>query len=393
MSKPGEAVSENVSTTPAMKSLLPADPKAGFLAHAEEIRAAIERVLTGGHYILGPEVMEFEREFAVYQGGGHTIGVANGTEALEVALRALGVQAGDRVATVANTVTATVSAIEQIGAKPVFIEIDPVTMLMDARKLEEVLAHAAGSVKVVIPVHLYGRPADMPAIVAIAAKHGAKVLEDCAQAQGAMIDGRKAGSWGDAAAFSFYPTKNLGALGDAGAIFTRDDALAEKVRLLRQYGWRIRYVSELPGRNSRLDEIQAAVLRVKLKYLDAENAKRQELAARYVARLGGDESHRAAVALTVPRATTGTTHVFHQFTVRTTRREELRAYLQTKDIICGVLYPVPVHRQPAFADAAPALPETERACAEVLCLPCHPGLTTADVDRVCDEILRWCVPS
>jgi dTDP-4-amino-4,6-dideoxygalactose transaminase len=374
--------------------LLTADPKANYLAHADKIRGAIDRVLASGHYVLGPEVAGFEREFSMYQDGGHTVSVANGTEALEIALRALGVKPGDRVATVANTVTATVSAIEQMGAKPVFVEIDAATMLMDPRSLESVLAQAGGSVKAVVPVHLYGHPADMPAIVAVAARYGAKVLEDCAQAHGAAINGRKVGTWGDAAAFSFYPTKNLGALGDGGGVFSRDESFAACVRLMRQYGWRTRYVAEMPGRNSRLDEIQAAVLRVKLTYLEAENEQRRQLGKRYFERLGklSEPVGEASALLRLPpQAGVGETAVFHQFTVRTNRREQLRVYLHEKGIVCGVLYPVPVHRQPAFADNGVALPQTERACNEVLCLPCHPGLTAADVDRVCDEILRWAV--
>jgi dTDP-4-amino-4,6-dideoxygalactose transaminase len=361
--------------------LLPADPKANFLAHADEIRAATERVLASGHYILGPEVDGFEKEFSAYQDGGYTIGVANGTEAIEIALRALGVKHGDRVATVANTVTATVSAIEQIGAKPVFVEIDATTMTMSPIALAAVLARNPG-ICAIVPVHLYGQPADMPAIVTIAAGAGVKVVEDCAQAHGAAIGGRKVGTFGDAAAFSFYPTKNLGALGDGGAVFARDGKLADTVRQLRQYGWRERYVSEIPGRNSRLDEIQAAILRVKLKYLEAENAKRRELAGCYLERL-------KAAALCLPKAALGQTHAFHQFTVRLPKREALRVYLLERGISCGILYPVPVHRQPAFSDLELSLPETERACAEVLCLPCHPALTTADIDSVCVEILRW----
>jgi aminotransferase EvaB len=374
--------------------LLTADPKANYLAHADEIRGAIDRVLTSGHYVLGPEVDGFEREFSAYQGAGHTVSVANGTEALEIALRALGVNAGDRVATVANTVTATVSAIEQIGAKPVFVEIDAATMLMDPGALAEVLAKSGGAVKVVVPVHLYGHPANMPAIVATAARYGAKVLEDCAQAHGAAIDGRKVGTWGDAAAFSFYPTKNLGALGDGGGIFSPDETFAARVRLMRQYGWRTRYVAEMPGRNSRLDELQAAVLRVKLRYLESENQRRRELAKRYFERLGKLEARSnggSALLRLPPVAGANETAVFHQFTVRTKRREELRVYLHERGIACGILYPVPVHRQPAFADEGLVLPETERACSDVLCLPCHPGLAVADVDRVCDEILRWAV--
>jgi dTDP-4-amino-4,6-dideoxygalactose transaminase len=368
--------------------LLPADPKAGFLAHEAEIRGAIDRVLESGHYILGAEVEGFEQEFSAYQGGGHTITVANGTEALEIALRAIGVGVGDLVATVANTVTATVSAIEQIGARPLFVEIDPSTMTISANALDRTLSAAGGKVKAVIPVHLYGQPADMVAIQTIAAKRGVSIVEDCAQAHGAMLNGRKVGTWGDVAAFSFYPTKNLGALGDGGAIFTRDAALAERLKMMRQYGWKTRYVSEITGRNSRLDELQAAILRVKLKHLDTENAKRRELAARYCELLGPQSRHVEA-AIKFPGALAGSTPVFHQFTIRTDEREALRTHLLTREISCGVLYPVPVYCQPAFARADVSLPETERACAQVLSLPCHPGVALPDVDRVCEEILRW----
>jgi dTDP-4-amino-4,6-dideoxygalactose transaminase len=362
--------------------LLTADPKAGYLAHAHEIRAAIDRVLASGHYILGPEVEAFEREFAQYHGSGHVVGVANGTEALEIALRAVGVREGDTVLTVANTVSATVSAIQQIGAHPGFVEIDPETMLMSPGALAVALKANAGRVKAVVPVHLYGHPTDLPAIVDLAHNHGVKVVEDCAQSHGAAVEGRKTGTWGDAAAFSFYPTKNLGALGDGGAVLTRNDATAEQVRLLRQYGWRERYVSEIPGRNSRLDEVQAAILRVKLRHLDTENAVRASLAERYLAQLSG-----AKVKL--PSSAGNTTPVWHQFTVRTSQRDALREHLASEGILCGVLYPTPLHRQPAYADPALTLVHTERACAEVLCLPVHPAVQNDDVDHVCAEIRRW----
>ncbi|MDB6169879.1 MAG: DegT/DnrJ/EryC1/StrS aminotransferase [Verrucomicrobia bacterium] len=365
--------------------LLTADPKAGYLAHAAEIRAAIDRVLAGGNYILGPEVEAFEREFAAYHQGGHVVGVANGTDALELALRAVGVVAGDLVATVANTVSATAAAIEQIGARPVFVEIEPDTMLMSADALAAALKTATGRVRAVVPVHLYGQPAAMPAIVDAARAHGAKVVEDCAQSHGARFGGRMAGTWGDAAAYSFYPTKNLGALGDGGAVYSAGAAVADRVRLLRQYGWRQRYVSEIPGRNSRLDELQAAVLRVKLKHLDGENALRRARAARYLERLAGP-------ALRLPAVGRGAEPVWHQFAVRSLRRDDLRRALGEKGIQCGVLYPTPLHRQPAYARPEVILPETERACAEVLCLPVHPGVGEADVDRVSAEILRWPTP-
>jgi len=362
------------------KPLLTADPKASYEAHTEEIRAAIDRVLANGQYILGPEVEVFEKEFAAYNGGGSAIGVANGTDALELGLRAVGVEAGDRVATVGNTASATVAAIQQIGARPVYVEIDRATMTMSPAALEAVLAK--GKCKAVVPVHLYGLPAPMPQILELAREHGAKVVEDAAQAHGATIGTRKAGAWGDAAAFSFYPTKNLGALGDGGAVLTREPGLAERVELLRQYGWRERYVSDIAGRNSRLDELQAAVLRVKLRHLDSENAARRKLAARYRKQLAGSQ-----VELPFDAPADGS--AWHQFVVRTPKRDALRAHLADAGIQAGVLYPVPTYRQPAYADSSVKLPETERACAEGLCLPVHPGITLADVDRVCEEIIRW----
>jgi aminotransferase EvaB len=369
----------------SQRILLTADPKAGYLAHAHEIRAAIDRVLASGHYILGPEVEAFEQEFAHYHGGGMTVGVANGTEALELALRAVGVDYGDAVITVANTVSATISAIQQIGAHPVFVEIEPDTMLMSPTSLAATLNRDGGRVKAVVPVHLYGHAANLPAILEMARQHGVKVVEDCAQSHGATIGGRRTGTWGDAAAYSFYPTKNLGALGDGGGVFTRDSAVADRVRLLRQYGWSHRYISDIAGRNSRLDEVQAAVLRVKLRRLDEENTLRRSLAKRYLERL-------RETPLRLPVTAEDSEAVWHQFTVRTPQRDSLREHLAGSGIMCGILYPVPIHRQPAYAEPTLKLPETERACAEVLCLPIHPAITFEDVDRVCDEIVRWSRP-
>lgn len=360
------------------RPLLAADPRGGYLSHAPEIAAAINRVLDSGWYILGPEVEAFEREFSVYQGGGATVGVANGTEALELALRAAGVRPGETVATVANTVTATATAIVEIGARPLFVEIDPATMTLSPDALGAAMARER--VRAVVPVHLYGQPADLRSIVDLAKRHGAAVIEDCAQAHGASIEGRRVGTWGDYAAFSFYPTKNLGALGDGGAVFSADPDRAAAVRALRQYGWNERYVAERPGRNSRLDELQAAILRVKLPHLDRENEKRRAHAAHY--RAGLQEA-----GFILPADAPGA--VYHQFVVRTPRRDNLRRHLADQEIHAAVLYPVPVHRQPAFARPELALPATERACAAVLSLPVHPGLHDADVERVVDAIHAW----
>jgi dTDP-4-amino-4,6-dideoxygalactose transaminase len=360
--------------------ILPADPKAAYLAAQAETDAAIRRVLLSGHYILGPEGDGFEREFSQWLGVAGTVALANGTDAIELALRAAGIGPGDKVVTVANTVTATVSAITATGARAVYVEIDPATMLMDVGALEAMLTTLRDpKIKAVVPVHLYGQMVDMPHLTTVAAAHNLTVIEDCAQAHGAAIGGRKAGTWGRLAAFSFYPTKNLGALGDGGAVCGGDVALLEQVRLLRQYGWRKRYVSEMPGRNSRLDELQAAILRVRLTKLDADNLRRATIAARYLESLKG-------LPLVLPVTAEGRTHCWHQFVVRTPRREELRIHLEKRHILCGVLYPVPVHRQPAYHDAAQSLPHTEQACAEVLSLPLHPGLTDADVERVMREV-------
>lgn len=362
-----------------VRRLYSADPKSGYLAAKTEIDAAVARVLESGTYIHGPELSAFESEFATWLGADGCAGVANGTDAIELALRALGVGPGDQVATVANTVTATAAAIVATGAEPVFVEIEPATMLMDAAALAATLRADVGRrIKAVVPVHLYGQACDLPAILAAARAHGAKVLEDCAQAHGATIDGRRAGTWGDLAAFSFYPTKNLGALGDGGAVVGGDAAALERVRLLRQYGWRIRYVSEEHGRNSRLDELQAAILRARLPRLDTENAHRAQLAARYCELL-------ADAPVRLPVVAPGRGHVWHQFVIRTARRDALRATLEAQGIFCGVLYPVPVYCQPGYAQAV-SRPETERACAEVISLPLHPGLSPADIERVATAV-------
>ena len=368
--------------TPTHK-LQTADPLSDYRAAADQIQAAIRRVLESGHYILGPEVEAFEKEFAAYHGGGQAVGVASGTDALELALRAAGIKSGDGVVTVAHTASATAAAIELAGAKPVFVDLDPRSMTMDATALERRLTEPRGpAIKAVVPVHLYGQPADMPAILAIARQHHLAVVEDCAQAHGATLQGRKVGTWGDAAAFSFYPTKNLGAIGDGGAVLTDDPELAARIRLLRQYGWRERYVSDVSGKNSRLDELQAAILRVKLTHLDAGNHKRQKLAAHYLTKL-------TRTGLVLPEVRANCQPVWHQFVVRTPGRDALRAHLTAAGVPTAILYPVPIHRQPAYRDDSLRLPATEQVCRELLCLPMHPGLEMADVDTVCRHIAVW----
>jgi len=361
-------------------------PKASYLAHQAEIDSAIKRVLESGWYILGRESELFEQEFAAYIQVGHAIGVANGTDALELALRACGVGPGDLVFTVSHTAVATVAAIESTGATPVVVDIDPVSYTIDPACLANALANPpAGQPKAVIPVHLYGQPADMPSIMELARRYGLFVVEDCAQSHGATLNGRKTGAWGNIASFSFYPTKNLGALGDGGIVATNDPALAERVRLLRQYGWKQRYVSVIPGGNSRLDELQAAVLRVKLRYLDAENECRRTLARTY-------DTLLADARVSLPRVRPGAAHVFHQYTVCLPQRDLLGAYLKKAEIGTLVHYPVPVHLQLAYQNRLPLvapLPVTERIAREVLSLPMYPQLTDDQARQIGEEIVRF----
>jgi dTDP-4-amino-4,6-dideoxygalactose transaminase len=374
--------------------VLPADPKSNYLAHRAAIDASIAEVLAGGWYILGPAVKDFEQAFAGYCGVAHGIGVGSGTEALHLALRACGIGPGDAVITVSHTAVATVAAIELAGAIPVLVDIDPVTFTLSPIALEKALKQivenpelcGGATPRAVIAVHLYGHPADMAGINEVAENWGLRVIEDCAQAHGARIDGKRVGSIGALAAFSFYPTKNLGALGDGGAVVTGDPELAGQARLIREYGWRERYISLMPGMNTRLDELQAAVLKAKLPALDAENRRRRQIAAAYNEML-------MALPLQTPACAPRTEHVYHQYVIRTAERDDLRAYLQGQGIGTLIHYPVPVHLQPAYAArdltlGAP-LPVTEKACAEILSLPMHPHLTDEQVERVGDAIRKW----
>jgi dTDP-4-amino-4,6-dideoxygalactose transaminase len=354
-----------------------------------EIDEAIARVLDSGLYILGREVEAFEQEFARYLGLREAVGVANGTDALELALRALGVGPGDAVFTVSHTAVATVAAIERAGAIPILLDVDEETFTMDPAQLEDALAvdarPAGARPKAVVVVHLYGHPAAMPAIVDLARANGLLVVEDCAQAHGARLDARMVGTFGDVATFSFYPTKNLGALGDGGLVASDDPGIASRVRELRQYGWRERYVSATTGFNSRLDEIQAAVLRVKLRHLDARNERRRELASRYDAGLG-------SAAVRIPGVAAGAKHVYHQYVIRAHGRADLMAWLRERGIATAIHYPTPVHQQPAYADrllVPRTLEATERLAGEIVSLPMFAGLADADADRVAEAISDW----
>jgi dTDP-4-amino-4,6-dideoxygalactose transaminase len=366
------------------------NPLANYLAHRHEIDAVIARTLESGSYILGEQVKVFEREFAAYLGVSHCIGTGTGTDALHLALRACGIGQGDVVITVSHTSVATVAAIELAGAKPLLVDIDRTSMTISPEMVESALESYtdAHKIKAIIPVHLYGHPADMEAISEIARRYNLLVIEDCAQAHGAAIEAQKVGTLGEIAAFSFYPTKNLGALGDGGAVVTGNPSLAERVRLLREYGWKQRYISSLNGMNSRLDEIQAAILRVRLEWLDRENERRRLIARTYDHRL-------EETGLVLPQTHGKVSHVYHQYVVRSTNRDQLRSYLEGQGIETSIHYPSPLHLQPAYNDRKRViigrlnLPVTEKVASQILSLPMHAHLTEQEVERVCEVIGRW----
>ena len=347
-------------------------------AFGVDLGACLQRVVDSGWYVLGPQVRDFEAAFARHVGVRHALGVANGTDALTLALRALGVQPGQPVVTVANAGCYASTALAQLGAQPLYVDVEPARLTMAPAALAAALA--AHPVAAVIVTHLYGQMADMPRLTALC--HAAKVplIEDCAQAHGATLNDRQAGAWGALACFSFYPTKNLGALGDGGAVLTDDQALAERLRALRQYGWTRKYeVTVTGGANSRLDELQAAVLLAKLPHLDAANASRRAIAARYSAAF-------ADLPLTCPPPP-GPDHVMHLYVVRTPRRAALQAHLTAHGVASDIHSPLADHRQPVrAAPPLPPLPATDQACAEVLSLPCYPGLTQAQAARVIEAV-------
>lgn len=359
-----------------------ANPRAQYLSNKDAIDAAIGAVLERGRYILGEETAAFEREFAKFLGVDYAIGVGSGTEALHMALAACDVGPGHEVITVAHTAVATVAAIELCGAQPVLVDIEADGFTMDPALLADRITPRT---KAIIPVHLYGEPADLRPIVEIARRHGLRVIEDCAQAHGATYRGRRVGTWGDMACFSFYPTKNLGALGDGGAVVSNSGELAKRAQLRREYGWAERYVSSVAGWNSRLDELQAAVLRVKLRRLDADNHARQRLARRYEDRL-------EAGCVRVPRRLDDRTHVYHLYVVRCDRRDALREFLAGRGVGALIHYPVPIHLQPAYAGrlaGRDGLARSEQAATEILSLPLFPELTDAEVDAVADAVLAF----
>ena len=349
-----------------------------------DIERAVGAVLDAGRFVLDEQVTLFEQEFARFAGTAFAVGVGSGTDALELSLVACGIGPGDEVVTVANAGTPTICAIRSAGATPVLADVDPVTLTLDPGSAEACLTERT---RALVPVHLYGQCADMGAITSLGRRHGLRVIEDCAQAHGAALGARAAGSLGDTGCFSFYPTKNLGAMGDGGMVVTSDPGIAAALRELRMYGESSTRHSTRPrGRNSRLDELQAAVLRVKLPHLRAWNERRREIARAYTDAFAG-------LPLSLPHEAEDRTHVYHLYVVRSAERDVLRSRLADRGVGTLVHYERPVHRHEAFRDLqarSPALPHTERAASEVLSLPLYPELTGAEVDAVIEGVRHAC---
>lgn len=363
-----------------MSSIPLVDLKAQYAAIKPEIQAAIGEVLDSAQFINGPAVADFEGRFAEFCGAGYAVGVGNGTDALTLALKALGVGDGDEVITTANTFIATAEAIVAVGAAPVFVDVDPLHFNMTP---EGFSAAITPRTKAVIPVHLYGQTAPIAEIVDIAKRRSIKVVEDAAQAHGAEYNGRRAGSWGDAATFSFYPAKNLGAYGDAGAVVTNSEEVAARARMLRDHGRTDKYLHEYIGVNSRLDTLQAAILGVKLAHMDEWNAARRAIAAKYDAALSEFRW------LTAPTEIASGRHIYHLYVIQCARREELRRYLSDNGIGVGIHYPVPLHLQPAFRAlgyGAGDFPVAERLADSILSIPMYPEMTAAQQQRIVQAI-------
>ncbi len=352
-----------------------AQPKSQYLQYKDEIDAAILRVLDSGTYILGEQVSLFEREFAEYLDASFVIGCGSGTDALVLALKALNIGLGDEVIVPSHTATATIAAVVMAGAKPVYVDIESEFFTLDPDRVEEV---CTDKTKAIIAVHLYGQAAAMNDLVAIARRHNLWVIEDCAQSTGASYHGKKLGTIGDIGCFSFFPTKNLGAVGDGGAISCNDAKTADRLRSLRQYGWDRNRISQEPGINSRLDEIQAAILRVKLRYLDVDNEERRRQAGRYMNGLTN-------LPITLPAIRDGALHVDHLFVVRTENRDIFIQRLRENDIAPGIHYLLPAHRMPSFASEK-KLPVTDQIVKKIISLPIYPGLSETDQECVLSSI-------
>jgi len=344
------------------------DPSASYQAHKNEIDHAIQRVLESGWFVLGKEVEAFEKEFAAFHGENfHAMGVANGTDAIALCLRGLGLGTGDEIITTSHTAVATVAGIEQAGCTPVFADIDPHTRCMDPNSIR---ARVCSFTKAIMPVHIYGQPAEMHKILEIAQTHNLAVIEDCSQAHGAEIDGQKVGTFADISAYSCYPTKNLGGTGDGGVILCRAKEFAEKIKSLRQYGWNEARESIIPGFNSRLDEIQAAILRVKLKYLPVSNKKRLNIANKYNETLG-------RLPIKLPLLHENQLHAMHLYVIECDRRDELLSYLRAKGVGASLHYPLAVHQHAAYKSRVRGyndLQHTEQFYKKHLTLPMFPQL-------------------
>ncbi|HYE36987.1 DegT/DnrJ/EryC1/StrS family aminotransferase [Methylocaldum sp.] len=354
------------------------DLKAQYLQLKDEIDQSLSQVLDSCAFVLGPNVRAFEEETAAYLGVKHAIGVASGTDALHLALLAAGIGEGDEVITTPFTFIATAEAIRYVGAKPVFVDIDPKTFNIAPEAIEAAITEKTAAV---MPVHLFGQPVDMQRIAAICEKHGLKMVEDCAQSFGASIGGRQTGSFGVSAGFSFFPSKNLGCYGDGGLVTTNADDIADKVKVLRNHGSEVRYYHDVIGYNSRLDELQAAILRVKLKRIDDFNRNRRRVAHLY-------SELMADLPMTTPHEDGIGVHVYHQYTLLTDRRDAVMQALQKAGVACAVYYPVPLHRQNVFAEACAGLnlPVTESVAERCLSLPIYPELQEADIRRIVSVI-------
>jgi dTDP-4-amino-4,6-dideoxygalactose transaminase len=356
------------------------DPYAQYLELRTDLDAAINRVLQSGNYILGPECELFETEFAQFMGAKFAVGVGNGTDALALALRALGIGVGDEVITVSHTAVATVAAIEQVGATPVLVDVQPEFLTLDPELLPAALSERT---RAVIPVHIYGQAADMASIQSFCQKHSLALVEDVSQAHGATWNGKRLGTFGVISAFSCYPTKNLGALGDAGILLTSDPAIADRLRRLRQYGWKERNMSTEPGINSRLDELQAAILRAKLPHLDRNNERRRQIAYRY-------SNAFRALEISVPPLRGESQHAFHLYVAQVNDRDNFRHNLHQNGITTGIHYPTPVHRQPAYAGRirlATHMKVTDAAAERIVSLPMFPELSDESVKQVIEATL------
>lgn len=358
------------------------DLKAQYRSIKDEINEAVQGVLESGHFVLGPNVEALEKEVAEYCQCRYGVGVASGTDALRLSLHALGIGPGDEVLTTPFTFIATANTISHTGATPVFVDIDPRTYNVAPAKIEEAITERT---KAILPVHLYGQPADMGPIMEIAKRYNLRVIEDCAQAIGAEYKGRRVGAFGDVGCLSFYPTKNLGAYGDGGMVVTNDPEIAERVDVLRRQGSRVKYHAELLGFNSRLDELQTAILRVKLKHLDEWTGARQERAHRYNELLSDS-------AITTPHEGGDVRHVYYLYTIRAPRRDELQDHLKRRGISSTAYYPLSLHRQKLYRNLGygeVSLPQSERAEGEVLSLPMYPELTEEQQIAVAEDIRRF----